>query len=82
MQTVAKVAGNDSGRVPAPETGEAKEEFITKPTVAQRMKKCARTIDNLMARGLPHYRVGRSVIYRWSEIEAWLAANCRVSRQH
>lgn len=82
MQTVAKVAGNDSGRVPAPETGEAKEEFITKPTVAQRMKKCARTIDNLMAKGLPHYKVGRSVIFRWSEVEAHLAANYRVCHRN
>lgn len=82
METAVKGAGTDVPQMPVPENGSGREEFITKPTVAQRMKKCARTIDNLMARGLPHYRVGRSVIYRWSEIEAWLAANCRVSRQH
>jgi predicted DNA-binding transcriptional regulator AlpA len=57
------------------------EGFITKPTVAQRMQKCTRTIDNLMAVGLPHYKVGRSVIFRWAEVEAYLAANCRVSRR-
>ena len=62
--------------------GSLPEPFIDKRDVAQRLKKCARTIDNLMAKGLPHYKVGRSVIFRWSEVEAHLAANCRVCRRH
>jgi hypothetical protein len=62
-------------------SGPLPEPFITKSTVAERMQKCTRTIDNLMERGLPHYKVGRSAIFRWSEIEAYLAANCRVSRR-
>ena len=60
---------------------EEPEGFITKPTVARRMSKCTRTIDNLMREGLPFYKVGRSTIFKWTEIEAFLAANCRVSRR-
>ena len=63
---------------PAP-GGDEPEGFITKPTVARRMNKCTRTIDNLMREGLPFYKVGRSTIFKWTEIEAFLAANCRVS---
>ena len=59
--------------------GDEPEGFITKPTVARRMNKCTRTIDNLMREGLPFYKVGRSTIFKWTEIEAFLAANCRVS---
>ena len=65
---------------PVPAGGEP-EGFVTKPTVARRMNKCTRTIDNLMRRGLPHYLVGRSVIFKWSEVESYLAANCRVARR-
>ena len=57
----------------------APEPFIDKPEVARRMQKCIRTIDNLMRRGLlPYYKIGRSVNFKWSEVEACLAASCRV----
>ncbi len=29
---------------------------------------------------LPNYKVGRSVLFKWSEIEAHLAKTCCVSR--
>jgi hypothetical protein len=56
-------------------------EFITKVILAQRMRKSLRMVDNLLKRGLPHYKVGRSVLFRWPEVEAFLAVNCRVSRR-
>jgi hypothetical protein len=56
-------------------------EFITKVIVAERMRKSLRMVDNLLKRGLPHYKVGRSVLFRWPEVEAFLAVNCRVSRR-
>ena len=56
------------------------EAFINKPEVAKRMQRTVRTIDNLMKRRLiPFYKIGRSVSFRWSEIEAHLAATCRVA---
>ncbi len=57
------------------------EEFINKAEVARRLKKQIRTIDNWMQCGiLPYYKIGRSVVFKWSEIEASLAKKCRVSR--
>ena len=55
------------------------EAFINKVEVAQRLGKTLRTIDNWLERGfLPYYKIGRSVSFRWTEIEAHLAATCRV----
>lgn len=57
------------------------EIFIDKPEVARRVHKTERTIDHWMASGLiPFYKVGRSVLFKWSEIEAHLAKTCRVTR--
>ena len=57
------------------------EEFIDKPEVARRLKKQVRTVDNWMACGiLPYYKIGRSVSFKWSEIETSLAKKCRVCR--
>jgi predicted DNA-binding transcriptional regulator AlpA len=57
------------------------EEFINKAEVARRLKKTVRCVDNWMSRGiLPYYKIGRSVAFKWSEIEAALARTCRVCR--
>lgn len=57
------------------------EGFIGKAEVAQRLNKTLRTVDNWMQRGiLPYYKIGRSVEFKWSEIEAHLAQTCRVTR--
>ncbi len=57
------------------------EDFIDKPEVARRLKKTIRSVDNWMKRGLlPYYKIGRSVLFKWSDVEAHLAATCRVGR--
>jgi len=57
------------------------EEFINKAEVARRLKKTVRCVDNWMFRGiLPYYKIGRSVAFKWSEIEAALARTCRICR--
>jgi len=57
------------------------ESFISKQEVARRLNKKLRTVDNWMARRiLPYYKIGRSVSFKWSEIESALAKNCRVGR--
>jgi len=59
--------------------GKAVEEFITKREVANRLNKKVRTVDNWMKRGwLPYYKVGRSVVFKWTEIEVHLGQTCRV----
>jgi len=55
------------------------EGFISKPEVARRLKKTIRTVDNWMRKGLlPYYKLGRTVAFRWSEIESHTKANFRV----
>ncbi len=57
------------------------EPFITKPEVARRLGKRVRTIDNWMHQGLlPYYKLGRSVAFKWSEVESHLEQVCRVCR--
>lgn len=64
-------------------TSPAEEIFITKPEVAQRLGKTLRTVDNWMNRGLlPYYKIGRSVCFRWSEVQSYLAQTTRVSRRY
>ena len=58
------------------------EDYIKKPVVAKRLNKTVRTVDNWMKRGLlPYYKIGRSVEFKWSEVDAHLKATCRVSRR-
>ncbi len=65
----------------AASAGPVVEGFINKPEVARRLGKKLRTVDNWMQRGiLPYYKIGRSVSFKWSEIETALARTCRVSR--
>ena len=57
------------------------EVFITKPEVARRLGKTVRCVDVWMCKGLlPYYKIGRSVAFKWSEVERALAARCRVWR--
>ena len=71
-------SGEDAGRGTG---GPGFEAFITKPEVARRLNKQVRTVDNWMKCGiLPYYKIGRSVVFKWGEIETALAATCRVAR--
>ncbi len=57
------------------------EPFINKPEVARRLGKRVRTVDNWMQQGLlPYYKIGRSVAFKWSEVEVQLRHVCRVGR--
>jgi excisionase family DNA binding protein len=59
------------------------EGFISKPEVAKRLGKTLRTVDNWMNRGLlPYYKIGRSVNFRWSEVQHHLAQTARVRRYY
>lgn len=51
------------------------------PEVARRLNKKVRTVDNWMQQGLlPYYKIGRSVSFKWSEVEQQLRRVCRVCR--
>ena len=61
--------------VPAPEV------YITRAEVARRLHRCLRTVDNWMQRGLiPYYKIGKTVSFKWSEVEAHLRDTFRVDR--
>lgn len=67
--------------VPQPSV-ENPEPFLTKTEMGKRLGICQRTIDDWMKRGLlPYYKVGRSVRFKWSEVEHHLSETCRVSRR-
>lgn len=68
-------------RPPAP-TEEGVELYIKKSEVARRLQKTVRTVDSLMRRGvLPFYKIGRSVVFKWSDVESHLGQTCRVCRR-
>ena len=76
MPTEIKENGSDGAN------GRPVEEFIDKREVARRLRKKLRTIDNWMRRGLlPYYKLGRSVCFKWSEVETHLGETCRVCRR-
>lgn len=54
-------------------------DLITKGELAARIKKTQRTVDVWMAKGiLPYYKLGRTVMFRWSVVLAHLEAYHRV----
>jgi excisionase family DNA binding protein len=71
---VKEVSGTGTDKAPV-------EEFINKSEVARRLGRTLRTIDNWMRRGLlPYFKIGRSVSFKWSDVESHLARTCRVCR--
>jgi excisionase family DNA binding protein len=59
------------------------EGFIGKTEVARRLNKTIRTVDNWMSRGiLPYYKIGRSVEFKWSDVESHLQQTCRVTHRN
>ena len=60
--------------------GQLFEPYIDKAEVGRRTQMRPRTIDDWMKRGLlPYYKVGRSVRFKWSEVEQHLGARYRVN---
>jgi len=52
---------------------QAEEPYLTKKELALRLKKTPRTIDHWMRRGwISYYKIGRSVRFKWTEVDAEL----------
>jgi excisionase family DNA binding protein len=63
-------------------TGHESEGYITKAEVAKRVKKTLRTVENWQRDGiLPFIKVGRSVLFKWSDVEQHLQSHYRVCRR-
>ena len=53
-------------------------EYIKKPEVAKRLGMTLRTVDFWTAKGIiPYYKVARSVLFKWDEVEEHLQNTCR-----
>ncbi len=64
---------------PVPPVAPTPEPLINKAEVAKRLGRTVRCVDNWMQRGLiPYLKIGRSVSFKWSDVESHLAATCRV----
>ena len=55
------------------------EGYIDKREVARRIGRTVRTVDTMMAKGLlPYFKLGKTVAFKWSEVDAHIQANFRV----
>ena len=58
------------------------EPYIDKKECARRVGRTVRSIDTYMSKGLPFYKLmGKTVAFKWSEVDAYFRANCRVTRR-
>ena len=58
------------------------EPYIRKPEMALRLGVKPRSLDAMMADGrVVFYKIGKSVRFRWSEVQAHLALTAKVSRR-
>jgi predicted DNA-binding transcriptional regulator AlpA len=56
------------------------EPLVTKKETAAHIRMTSRTVENLMLKGLPHYKLGpRRTRFKLSEIDAWLTEKFRVA---
>ena len=67
------------GNQPQGGTGPTFEGYIDKRELARRLGRTARSVDTYMAKGIvPFYKLGRTVAFKWSEVDAHLRAHYRV----
>ncbi|MDA7633550.1 DNA-binding protein [bacterium] len=52
------------------------DELLTKKQLAHRLQVTTRSIDQYMAfRGLPYFKVGRTVRFDWTVVAQWLCSH-------
>jgi excisionase family DNA binding protein len=58
------------------------EGFITKETLAIRLSRTVRTVENWQRRGIiPYVKCGRCVLFKWTDVETHLQTHFRVCGQ-
>ena len=74
-QTTVEQAGGAPQGASVP----AYEGYIDKRECARRLGRTPRSVDKYMARGIiPFYKLGRTVAFKWSEVDAHIKAHYRV----
>jgi predicted DNA-binding transcriptional regulator AlpA len=64
---------------PALPTPPEVECYIDKAELARRLGRTVRSVDTYMAEGIvPFYKLGRTVAFKWSEVDAYLQSHYRV----
>ena len=59
--------------------GPAFEGYIDKAECARRLGRTVRSVDTYMAKGvIPFYKLGKTVAFKWSEVDAHIRAHYRV----
>ena len=59
------------------------EGYIDKRELARRLGRTVRSVDTYMALGIvPFYKLGRTVAFKWSEVDAHIMAHYRVGSGH
>ncbi|HOC55387.1 MAG TPA: hypothetical protein PKI20_07190 [Verrucomicrobiota bacterium] len=67
---------------PLENNGPGYEGYIGKPECARRLGRTVRSVDTYMALGIiPFYKLGRTVAFKWSEVDAHIKAHYRVGTQ-
>jgi len=68
------------GVAQAPVAGDpAVESYIAKHECARRLGRTVRSVDSYMEKGIiPFYKIGRTVAFKWSEVDAHIKAHYRV----
>ena len=55
------------------------EPYINKRELAKRLGRTVRSVDTYLSKGLPHYKfMGKSVGFKWSEVDDYLRTHWRV----
>lgn len=80
--TMRKANDTEAEATPAP-TGAsgpaAPEGYIDKHETARRLGRTVRSVDTYMMKGIvPFYKLGRTVAFKWSEVDAHIQAHFRV----
>ncbi len=59
--------------------GPGYEGYIDKRECARRLGRTARSVDTYMAKGIvPFYKLGRTVAFKWSEVDEHIRTHYRV----
>ena len=68
------------GLAPAPVACDPSvESYIAKHECARRLGRTVRSVDSYMEKGIiPFYKLGRTVAFKWSEVDAHIKAHYRV----
>ena len=78
---IEAASGAEFSRLIASPAGFAEHRYLTKKQVAAMLNLTVRTIELLMSKGLPHYKVGsRRTLFKLAELEDYLRTHYWVTR--